>query len=382
MLDQLLGICRNTFFESIRQPIALVVLAVATIALILANPLAAFTMESDQRMLVDMGLATVFLCGCLLAAFIATGVLTREIENRTALTVVSKPVSRPMFVVGKFLGVAGAMLLCTAAMSLVFLLVEQHTVLETVRDPIHVPVIVFGGLAVLIATAVATWCNYFYGMNFTSTIICTGTPLLLVAYVLSLLFAPDFTPYPRSRLGASFEPDLGKAIGVMGMAIMVLVAVAIAASARLGQIMTLIVTLGAFLLGLLSDWLFGRRIAALENLWLQRARARGLTESQEIVREFVLVTGEVQRSPTPEVRDVPTVPLAELAEGGERLAMVGWKLLHGAVPNFQVLWLSDALTQQRLIPMSYVWTSLTYGLCFVVAALALAVVLFQRREVG
>ena len=43
-----------------------------TIALILANPLAAFTMEDDQRMLIDMGLATVFLCGCLLSAFIAT----------------------------------------------------------------------------------------------------------------------------------------------------------------------------------------------------------------------------------------------------------------------------------------------------------------------
>ncbi len=379
MLDQLLGIFRNTFFESIRQPIALVVLSIATIALVLSNPLSAFTMESDQRMLVDIGLATVFLCGGLLASFIATGVLTREIENRTALTVVSKPVGRPMFVIGKFLGVAAAMLLCTLFMSLVFLLVEQHSVLETVRDPVHVPVIVFGVSGLLLGVGIATWCNYFYGMNFTSTAIWATTPLLLVAFVLSLLFRPDFTPQPPGR---SFEPDLIKAIVVMTMAIMVLVAVAVAASARLGQVMTLMITLGVFLLGLLSDWLFGRRIEAIRGTWLDRARSQGLTERQEVVREYTLVTGEVQRDPFPVEVDVPTVPLEQMAEGGERLAMLAWQLVYGIVPNFQVLWLSDALTQQRLIPMSYVGGSLLYGATYVVAALALAVLLFQRREVG
>lgn len=382
MLDQLLGIFRNTFFESIRQPIALVVLAVTTLALILANPLSAFTMESDQRMLIDMGLATVFLCGGLLASFIATGVLTREIENKTALTVVSKPVGRPMFVIGKFLGVAASMLLCTGFMSLVFLLVEQHSVLETVRDPIHVPVIVFGSLSVLIGVGVAVWCNYFYGMNFTSMAICTTAPLLLVAFGLSLLFAPNFTPYPRAQFGRTFEPDLIKAIAVMTMAVMVLVAVALAASARLGQIMTLVVTLGVFLLGLLSDWIFGRRIAGIRDTWLDRAISRGFTEEREVFREFTLRSGEIQRAPIPEFVEVPTVPLADMAEGSERLIMGLWQFVYGMVPNFQVLWLSDALTQERLIPMSYVWSSMVYGSTYVVAALALAVFLFQRREVG
>ena len=86
MFQQTFAIFRNTFFESIRQPIMLVVLMVATIAIILANPLAAFTMENDQPHAHRHGLATVFICGCLLAAFIATNVLGREIENRTALT--------------------------------------------------------------------------------------------------------------------------------------------------------------------------------------------------------------------------------------------------------------------------------------------------------
>jgi hypothetical protein len=102
-LEQLLAIARNTFFESIRQPVLLVVLVVAGILVVLSNPFAAYTLEDDQRMYVDIGLSTIFIGGAVLAAFVATNVLTREIDNRTVLTVVSKPVARPVFVVGKFL---------------------------------------------------------------------------------------------------------------------------------------------------------------------------------------------------------------------------------------------------------------------------------------
>ena len=81
MIEQLLAIARNTFFESIRQPIVLVVLLIATVLLVLSNPLSAFTMADDQHMFIDIGMATVFLFGALLAAFVATSVLVREIEN-------------------------------------------------------------------------------------------------------------------------------------------------------------------------------------------------------------------------------------------------------------------------------------------------------------
>src|SRR5690606_8340921 len=74
--------------------------------------------SSDNKLLLDIGLATVFVCGTLLAAFVATAVLSREIENKTVLTVVSKPVSRPVVVLGKYLGAAGAMLVATVTMLL------------------------------------------------------------------------------------------------------------------------------------------------------------------------------------------------------------------------------------------------------------------------
>ena len=95
MLSQIFAIARNTFYESLRQPVTLVVVVAAALLLVMSNPLAAFTMGEDQRMLIDLGLATIFLAGAVLASFLATNVLGREIANRTALTVISKPVSRP-----------------------------------------------------------------------------------------------------------------------------------------------------------------------------------------------------------------------------------------------------------------------------------------------
>ncbi|MAB29335.1 MAG: hypothetical protein CMJ53_08695, partial [Planctomycetaceae bacterium] len=125
-LEQLLAITKNTFQESMRQPVLFVVAMAATLFIILSNPFATFTLENDQRMFVDIGLSSVFLAGVIGAAFIATNVLTREIDNKTVLTVVSKPVPRPLFIFGKFLGVAGSVFILMVYLVLVFMIVEVH----------------------------------------------------------------------------------------------------------------------------------------------------------------------------------------------------------------------------------------------------------------
>ena len=379
MFGQTLAIIRNTFFESIRQPILLVMLVVATIGLIFCNLLAGFTMEDDQRMMVDLGLSTVFLCGTLLAAFIATNVLNREIENFTALTVISKPVARPIFVLGKFLGVAGALVLATVYLSFVFLLVEMHGVLETVRQPIHLPVIVFGVGAGGLSVAAALWCNYFYGKVFSSTVICLVTPLAGLAYLFSLMFDTGFAVQPIS---VSFDGQLWLALTSIMMAILVLTAIAIAASTRLGQVLTLCTTLGIFLLGMLSDWMFGRELNRIREMWLQRASALGQTE---IISETRLVelasTGEVQTK-TEQIEQA-LAPLSSFADGlAERIEYAAYWTAYAVLPNFQVFWLSDGVTQDHVIPPGYVGLTLIYGPLYILAALSVAVILFQRREVG
>lgn len=377
MLEQTLAIIRNTFLESVRQPIMLVILFAATMALILCIPLSAFTMEDDQRMLIDIGLATVFLCGTLLAAFIATNVLGQEIENRTALTVISKPVGRPVFVVGKFIGVAAALTLATIYMSFVFLLIEQHKVLQTARDPIHVPVVLFGLGAGVLGLGVGVWCNYFYNKVYSSTVICVTTPLAGLAYLFSMMFRADFSWQP---IASGFRPQIWIALIALWVAIMVLTAIAVAVSTRLGQVMTLCVTLGMFLLGMLSDWFFGRHLESLRGLWLSRARLEGATQTVDRVQTIRMGTGEV--SEIQSQVEVSTAPLWSFGTGVEKIDYGLTSAAYSIVPNFQVLWLSDALTQNHLIPLSYLGTASLYGALYIVAALGLAIALFQRREVG
>ncbi len=342
MFGQILTIARNTFFESIRQPVVLVAMIVATLLIVLSNPFAAFTMQDDQRMFLDIGLSTVFICSTILAAFIATNVVNREIENRTVLTVISKPVGRAPFVVGKYLGVASSIMLVLLYMSLVFVLVERHGTLQTVRTPYHLPVIAFGLGGLILSAGVGIWCNFFYGKVFSSTMLFTAVPVLLVAYLLSMLFKADFA---ADSIATSFRLDVWLAIAGMSMAILVLAAIAVAASTRLGQVLTVAVTLGLFMTGMLSDWMFGRPAARLADTIAAATDGSG-------VSTFTHAT------------------------------YYGLKALYAVVPNFQVFWLSDALTQRSPIPLTYIATLIPYGLLHIVAALAIAIALFQDREVG
>ncbi len=355
-LEQLLAIARNTLFESIRQPIVLVVAGVATLLIILSNPLAAYTLEDDQRMFVDIALSTIFIASTIVAAFIATNVLSREIDNKTVLTVVSKPVARPTFVVGKYLGVALSLLLVVLYLSFVFMLVEMHGVLKTVRTPIHQPVLVFGTLAALLGIGGATWANYFYGKSFSSSALLLTTPLVAIAYLLATLFGADWTPNTAEEIFSRvqrdmfstgpdpiFEGQLWIAIGMMSLGVLILAAVALTASTRLGQVLTLCTTLGVLIVGLLSDWLFARKIGELSRI---------ATVAPE---QFSL---------------------------GENAQLLGLKVAYAIVPNFQVFWLADAINQDRDIPFAYVSQTVPYGLAMIAASLCVAIALFQRREVG
>ena len=275
MFGLLLTIARNTFRESVRQPVVLIINGVAVFLLIMANPLSAYTLEDDQRMLLDIGLATIFAAGSILAAFVASDAISREIDDKTVLTVVSKPVPRPVLVVGKFLGILGVLLMSVLLQSFVFMLAEYHTVLQTVRDPIHLPVLFLGGGAIVVGLAVATWMNYFYGRNFPASAMLAIAPLLGVAWALALNFGPDFSRRPFTE---GFRVELWLAVGLVALAVVVLTAIAVAASTRTRQAATLTITIGLFLGGLLSDHFLGRPMNAIEDRWRERAMARGEAE--------------------------------------------------------------------------------------------------------
>jgi ABC-type transport system involved in multi-copper enzyme maturation permease subunit len=344
-LEQLWAIARNTFRECVRQPVVLVVLTAGVLLIVLSIPFSGFTLMDDQRMFVDIALSTIFVAGTILAAFLATSAITREIDNRTVLTVVSKPVSRPIFVWGKFLGVSAALTATTLFLAFVFMLVNQHGTMPTVATPYHFPVLVIGLTALGATVAAAIWCNYFYGWSFPAAMLGFGVPLLGLASMLTLLFDKDWTPVNPVE---KFPGNLWLAVILMWMGLVAMSGIAIAASTRFGQVVTLGITFAFFLLGLMSDWLIARRLKDLSDMF-GRMTADG-----------------VQQAGT----DWNHVQYGLL------------KAAYAVVPNFQVFWLSDAVQQKRAIPGTYMLEASAYGMLAVIASLSIATMLFQRREVG
>lgn len=273
---QTLTIARNTFVESVRQPIYFILIMLAGIAQVITTWTAAYSLgltesaevTGDDKMQFDLSMATVFVCGMLLAAFLATAVISKEIERKTVLTVVSKPVSRTAVVLGKYLGVAGAILIAVLTMLLFMQMGLRHKVMATAADDLDAPVLVFTGLALFISVAAGVWGNFFYGWAFTQTCTMLLFPLMALAYIGILFVGKGWKIQPIST---DFLPQIALASLSLVAAQLVLTAVATAASARLGQVMTIVVCAGVFLLGLVSSHFVGAR--AIQNEFISRIQS-------------------------------------------------------------------------------------------------------------
>lgn len=362
MFRQLTTIATTTLVESVRQPIYLLLIFVGIIAMVLAPSLAMYTMEhggstggGDNLMLIDMGLSNLALWSLLLSVFIASNAVAREIDQRTVLTVVSKPVPRAVFVIGKFLGVTGATVLAFFLMSLVFLMTVRHQVMSTASDKFDIPVLLFGAGGALFALLAAAGANFYFRRPFVSTFVATLTIGLTLSFVLILLVAPDWTlqhPWKEFEVNEHQKQKLVVGMAVVLQAVLVLSTLALACSTRLNVVPTLLVCMGVALLGVtssaLSQWVNGR----LE----------------------IPVTA------------APLQTFSVIAKSGEpflmQLAFFASKIIYMIAPNFQFLFPADALVQGKMISGVHLLTLTAYSGLYVLALLTLAIAMFQRREVG
>ena len=110
----------NGFREARRNRITLLIAGFALVLLLLSTLLADVSIASIERVLVDMGLAGMSLMLVVLAVFLSTSQLGKEIERRTIFMVVSKPVSRATFILGRMAGNMVTLGMLRAALALIF----------------------------------------------------------------------------------------------------------------------------------------------------------------------------------------------------------------------------------------------------------------------
>lgn len=122
MIQPLMALTLNGFREARRNKVTLVV-ALFALAMILSSTLVTeVTVHTFNRVLTDLGLGVMSVMLVLLAIFLSTGLLSREIERRTVFLVVSKPVSRAAFLIGRLTGNMLTLTVLLVAMSAVFFL--------------------------------------------------------------------------------------------------------------------------------------------------------------------------------------------------------------------------------------------------------------------
>ena len=117
-MRQLLAVAANTYRESIRERV-LYNLAFFAILMTLSGLLMGkLSIRQDEKIIKDVGLASVELFGTMIAVFVGVALVSKEVERRSLYPLLAKPLERHEFILGKFLGLALTLLVNTALMTL------------------------------------------------------------------------------------------------------------------------------------------------------------------------------------------------------------------------------------------------------------------------
>lgn len=156
---KVLSIALNTFRENLRDKLLYNLLIFALLMIGSSLVLMRLTLGEFHRLLLDIGLGSVNIFSVLIAIFVGIGLVSKEIDKKTIYTIVSKPVARFEFLLGKFLGLTIKlfinMLIMTAALLVV--LMAQSVPIEAVLFKAIGLIL----LECMVVTAVALLCSTF-----------------------------------------------------------------------------------------------------------------------------------------------------------------------------------------------------------------------------
>jgi ABC-type transport system involved in multi-copper enzyme maturation permease subunit len=318
---QFFTITANAFMELVRQPVFLLLMTGSVLfEIFLAVPYY-FAFGDEPKLVENSTLAVMLLSGLFGAVLSASTSLAREIRTGTALAVLSKPVGRAQFLLAKFAGVAAALTVLTYV-NMVGVLLASRMAFDAYGKTDLAAVGIFSA-GIILAYALAGFSNFFLRRPFVSDAVFATVIFTTLAAFLVFQFTKQM-----ESLGtvAQVNWNLLPAGILILFALWILAALALACSTRFDTIPTLAICSAIFLVGLMSDYFFGRR-----------------------------------------------------AEAGEWWAST----LYSIIPNWQLFWLADAIeTGKNTFQWGYVGKAFAYTICYAGAALAVATALFEERELS
>ena len=307
--------------ELVRQPVFLLLMCSSAAFEVFLAAVPYFGFGDDPKMVKDTVLAVMFLTGLFGAVLTASASVAHEIRSGTALAVLSKPIGRAQFLLAKYVGLATALTLLTYVNTLAALLAGRMA-FDAYGDADTQSLAIFFG-AMALAYLIAGFSNYFLRRPFVADAVFGVVVMSTLAFVVIVFFTQLKKPFDEV---GEVDWRMVKAAILILFALFILAGLALACSTRYEMIPTLAICSSLFLLGLMSEYLFGQK-----------------------------------------------------AQAGSWWA----SLLHTIVPNWQLFWLADALeTGKKGIPWNYVGKAFGYMAGYLGASLAVALVLFEDRELN
>jgi ABC-type transport system involved in multi-copper enzyme maturation permease subunit len=118
MSTRIVHIATNTFREAVRDRVLYNLIAFALLLSGASILVGQISIDIERLVVINLGLTAVSLFGIVIAIFIGIGLVSKEIEKRTLYTVLSRPVRRWEFIVGKYFGLAGTLVVNTFFMAI------------------------------------------------------------------------------------------------------------------------------------------------------------------------------------------------------------------------------------------------------------------------
>jgi ABC-type transport system involved in multi-copper enzyme maturation permease subunit len=307
--------------ELSRQPVFLLLMTLSTLFEIFLACINYFGFGDEPKLAKNTALAVMLLAGLFGAVLSASASVGREIRSGTALAVLAKPVGRGQFLLAKYAGLAAALALL-ALVNCIGVLLNTRMAFDAYGE-VDFPGLGVFCAAMALAYIIAAFTNYFLRRPFVSDAVFAVVVMAVVAF--SLL---QYIPRDAGRMGADYKGIDWRVIpasALIYMGVLVLAALALACSTRVDLVPTLAICSALFLMGLMSDYFWGER-----------------------------------------------------AKAGAWWASV----LYAVTPNWQLFWLADALESNNKIPLSYLAEAFGYACAYVGAILAVALMLFEDRELN
>jgi Cu-processing system permease protein len=176
------AIASNTFREAVRDRVLYNLIGFAILMAGASILVGQISVDIEKLVVINLGLTAVSVFGVIIAIFIGIGLVSKEIDKRTLYTVLSRPVQRWEFILGKFFGLAGTLAVNTVCMAAGVFLSLLYVAHRLVKDDTSILVaLYFIVLQFLLITALTLFFSSF------------SSPLLSAMFAFALFVLGSFS---------------------------------------------------------------------------------------------------------------------------------------------------------------------------------------------